>query len=70
MKTTYKITQVNIINTFVDEYWDDLNIYSYIVKEPYCGGNIEEFIRDNDIVRKVHFDNLNEFHKRTMILDL
>lgn len=69
MKTTYKILSVDKKITTIYEYWDDLLIYKYTVFEVYNGGDIEQFIKENDILRAVIWPGLNEFHRRTMILD-
>lgn len=69
MKTTYKIHQVTNKTTVVHEYWDDLLIFTYIVYDVYRGGNIEEFLNENYVTRQPDFENLNEFHRRTFILE-
>lgn len=69
MKTTYKIISVQEKVTTIYEYWDDILIYKYTVFEVYKGGDIEHFIKENDILRAVIWEGLEEFHKRTMILD-
>lgn len=70
MQTSYKIILVEPIHTVIFEYWDDLLIYKYTIFESYKGGNIEQFIRDNDLCRTVIWEGLNEFHRRNLILDL
>ena len=70
MKTSYKIISVEPKYTVIYEYWDDLHIYKYTVFNSYLGGNIEQFIKDNDLCRTVIWEGLNEFNRRTMILDL
>ena len=69
MKTTYKVVTVESKYTVIYEYWDDLLIYKYTVFDSYRGGNIEQFIRDSDLCRTVIWDGLNEYQRRTNILD-
>lgn len=69
MKTSYNIVSVYPKYTIIYEYWDDLLIYKYTVFNSYKGGDIEHFIINNDLCRTVIWEGLNEFHRRTMILD-
>lgn len=70
MKISYKLIYSNEKHTVIYEYWDDIHIYKYTVFRQYLGGDIKKFIEKNDIVRCVTWDGLDEFHRRTMILDL
>lgn len=69
MKTTFKIKSFTNKSTIVQEYWDDLLIFTYTVYDVYRGGNIELFLRENYVTRQPDFDNLSEFHRRTFILE-
>jgi hypothetical protein len=69
MKTTYKVVSVESKYTVIHEYWDDLLIYKYTVFDSYKGGNIVQFIRDNDLCRTVNFDGLNEFIRCSAMLE-
>lgn len=69
MKTSYRIHKITNKMTIVHEYWDDILIFKYNVYSPYHGGNIEEFINSNYVTRNPNFDGLNEFHRRSFILD-
>ena len=69
METTYKVFKKYYCHTLVCEYWGDLLIKTYDVCSRYNGGDLEEFISTHNYYCNVHFDNLNEFHRRTMILD-
>lgn len=65
----YKICYCHSKFTLIQEYWGDLLIYSYRVYSQYTGGDILSFIANNNYSRKVHWDNLKEFHRRTEILE-
>lgn len=67
--TEYKIFKRHPKFTIIQEFWDDLLIYSYRVYSQYTGGDILTFIANNNFSRKVHWDNIKEFHRRTEILD-
>lgn len=71
MKTnvTYKISSIHGFATYVHEYWDDLLIYKWRVSAIYHGGNILEFLENNDAFRMPNFEGLEEYHRRTFILD-
>lgn len=65
----YKITCVRSHKTYINEYWDDLLIFKYIVNAVYRGGDIEEFMNNNSFFRNPNFDGIDEYHRRTFILD-
>lgn len=69
MATTYRI-ELNGPRTNVYEYWDDLQIYKHVVSRIYNGGNVVEFLRDNNSYKCVNFVNLEKFLQRTQILDI
>lgn len=68
MKTTYKV-EAKAHNTIVYEYWDELQIYKHVVSSLYYGGNVVEFLRNNNSYKSVNFVNLEKFLQRTQILD-
>ena len=68
MRTHYKVREVGFTFTYIDEYWDDLHIYTYRVDMHYNGGDVVEFLRKWPHYRNVRFDNLEEFLRRTIIL--
>lgn len=70
MEIIYKVFKKYYCHTLVCEYWDDMLIYTYDVCSRYNGGDLKEFINNHNYYRHIHWDNLNEFHRRTMILDL
>lgn len=67
--TTYKVIKVESKYTIVHEYWDDLLIYKYTIFDSYKGGNILQFIRESDLCRIVNWDGLNEFIRRSAMLE-
>lgn len=67
--TTYKVIRSGFY-TYIQEFWDDLHIYTWKIKKPYYGGDLRLFLEENSAYRTVHFDNLNEFHRRSFILNL
>lgn len=71
MKTivTYKISRCGRL-TYVREFWDDIHVYTWRVHKPYYGGDIAEFLQKNSAYRQVHFDGVDEYHRRTFILGL
>lgn len=69
MNITYKIHKCLDHITYVGEYWDDILIYKYTVFSSYRGGNIEEFMQ-NPCLRNPNFCGIDEYHRRTFVLDL
>ena len=72
MKTNvvYKISCSRSNATYIKEFWDDIHIYTWRVNKPYYGGNIVDFLQKNSSYRQVHYDGIDEYHRRTFILDL
>lgn len=68
--TSYKISNVTSKYTYVREYWDDIHVFTWRVSSCYHGGSIEDFLVQNNSVRNPIFDGIDEFHRRTFILDL
>lgn len=69
MKTTYKIHKVTNKVTYIGEYWDDILIFKYIVYAVYHGGDVVHFMNENHLLRNPNFCGIDEFHRRTFILD-
>lgn len=69
MKTTYRIVRVTSKVTFIHEYWDDILIYKYKVFAVYHGGDVVRFLKENTVIRNPDFCGIDEFHRRTFILD-
>lgn len=69
-KVSYRISSILPCATYVHEYWDDILIYKWRVAAIYRGGDILEFLERNDTFRMPNFEGLNEYHRRTFILDL
>lgn len=70
MKTNYKILKTTSKVTYIGEYWDDILVFKYTVYAVYHGGNIVRFMNENHLMRIPHFNGINEFQRRTFILDL
>lgn len=69
MKTTYKIHKVTDKVTYIGEYWDDILIFRFIVYAVYHGGDVVRFMNENHLLRNPNFSGIDEFHRRTFILD-
>ena len=71
MKTnvTYKISSIRSNATYINEYWDDILVYKWRVAKPYYGGNIREFLEVHAAFKLVNYDGLDEYHRRTFILN-
>lgn len=69
MKTTFKILKVTNKVTYIGEYWDDILIFKYTVYAVYNGGDVVHFMNENHLLRNPNFNGIDEFHRRTFILD-
>lgn len=71
MKTSviYKIGAIKGNSTIVYEFWDDILVYKWRVHKMYRGGDILDFMTVNNATRIPNFDGIDEYHKRTFILD-
>lgn len=69
MRTSYKIHKCLKKITYIGEYWDDVLIFKYTVFASYRGGNIVEFMQNNSCLRNPNYDGIDEYHRRTFILD-
>lgn len=75
MKTnvSYKISRCSCSSgnaTYIKEFWDDIHVYTWRVNKPYYGGDIVDFLHQNSAYKHVHFDGIDEYHRRIFILDL
>lgn len=74
MKTevTYRINSIQHSRrmTYIHEYWDDILVFKWRVPVIYQGGDIVEFMEKNQSTRIPNFDGIDEYHRRTFILDL
>lgn len=72
MKTnvTYKIGSIQGNSTIVYELWDNILVFKWRVNKIYRGGCIVDFMQENSAMRIPKFDGIDEYHRRTFILDL
>lgn len=69
MKTTYKIFKVTNKVTYIGEYWDDILVFKHTVYAVYHGGDVVRFMNENHLTRSPQFRGLDEFYRRTFIID-
>lgn len=68
-KVTFRISSTHRGTTYIYEYWDDILVFKWRVADIYHGGDILEFMEKNQATRIPNFDGLDEYHRRTFILD-